>query len=102
MVFLVANSHHKGLDSKIITVHETASEDDSMISSATHAARPVLSTRHCRWVNDELVRLHIQRRCSLEAGHIAAVTKLGLGVAAQHSEVANIVQPPFLLLLTTK
>lgn len=53
-------------------------------------------------MNDPFVRLHVQSCRCLEALHVGAVAKLGLGVAPVNSEILYVFEPLSVLLVTAQ
>ena len=73
-----------------------------MRRNSTQRARPEFRRSDCGRVDHELVGSFVKSCCGLNAGHIAAVTKLSLSIATQKLEIINQGHPAGSLLIRSQ
>lgn len=89
MILKISDGHDKGLDAVVTLNSDAPGKDDSVSGLYTHVTWPEFAGLERRRVDDELVIFSIKSRRSLKPGHVAAMTKLGLSVAANDLPVID-------------
>mmetsp|Transcript_93425 Transcript_93425/g.128705 ORF Transcript_93425/g.128705 Transcript_93425/m.128705 type:complete len:331 (-) Transcript_93425:41-1033(-) len=101
-VVQVSYLDHKWLHTIVLTLRSKSGKHNSMRAEMTHVTRPEFGCLDVRGVQNKLVGFWIPSSCGLKTCDIGTVTKLSLGIAANHVEMFGRFKPSRMLFVTGK